>query len=65
VKLLREDGSYVTVIFKGRDTFELHAWQVSSWKRHSSAVASDLLRTQAPRSLMRTKSRGLPNSFAL
>ena len=67
VKLLREDGFCDAARLQHRDTFELHAWQASSRKRHSSAVASklDLLCTQVSRLLMRMKSHGSPNSFAL
>ena len=49
VKLSREDGFFDAVKLQDLDTFELYALEASSWKRHSSAVASklDLLRTKS------------------
>ena len=42
VKLLREEEFCGAARFQDHDTFELYAWQASSWKRHTSAVAPKL-----------------------
>ena len=49
VKLLTEDGFCDAVKLQDRDTFERYVQEASTWKRHSSAVASkvDLLRTKS------------------
>ena len=49
VKLLREDEFCDAAKSQDRDTFELYAWEASSWKRQPSEVASklDLLRTKS------------------
>ena len=64
---LREDEFCDALRLQDLDAFELYAWQDSPWKRHCTAVASKLgiLCTQVSRLLMRTKSRGSPNSFTL
>ena len=53
VKLFSEDEFCDAGRLQNRNTFELYAWEASSWKRHSSAVAPKL-------DLMRTKSLVMP-----
>ena len=52
-KAVKEEGFCDAVKLQDRDTFELHACEASSWKRHSSADASKL-------GLLRTKSLVIP-----